>query len=522
MKKYFSLIFLFFSLSIAVFSVLFVRIVPEYNFEISENIITKNSENFFEFSDSKGKNVWYIGIDKSKIDEQFSYAGNFCVQFFLNEKKYKECLDVEHHDETEEYYTFPVITPLSEKISFEILYNHEKISDIESVKLYSQNTLENGKKLAFVMNNTSANPGVISRAGWGADESLRYASHPRQIALRQKQILQNNKPKTEAELKAIKKTADINAFVRAKLGSEFPTTELIRTQNGQELVWPIQKVKKVNKIVVHHTADNLNGRSDEELLRAIYSYHTITRGWGDIGYNFIIGQNGQIYEGRAGGDYVVAAHASYNNIGSVGISVLGDYEKSHLNYNQQLGLKSAIDMAAKKYGINLNANVMGFRPCRTANCYPIQMVYTKALLGHKDVGITNCPGKNIYNSLASWRSELGKNMTPVLNPVNGIIEPKIQKNISSPSTSSFVPKVEAPILKPTIQPIVQPTLQPTLHISPQILPSNISEKNEVKGDVIISEKNLQKPQISENFSKNQNFSHNITPVMRSAISERYF
>ena len=52
---------------------------------------------------------------------------------------------------------------------------------------------------------------------------------------------------------------------------------------------------------------------DMTLLRAIYQYHAVSRGWGDIGYNYIIGQRGQIYEGRAGGDYVVGAHAAWNN-----------------------------------------------------------------------------------------------------------------------------------------------------------------------------------------------------------------
>ena len=64
-----------------------------------------------------------------------------------------------------------------------------------------------------------------------------------------------------------------------------------------------------------------------------------------------------------------------------------------LNANQEIGLKTAIDMAARKYNIDLNATVMGFKTCNQSSCYPIQVVYTPALLGHKDVGITNCPGK---------------------------------------------------------------------------------------------------------------------------------
>lgn len=101
-------------------------------------------------------------------------------------------------------------------------------------------------------------------------------------------------------------------------------------------MWPIHRVNFVDKVVIHHTADSIQeDRSDEEVIRAIYAFHAITRGWGDIGYNFLIGQTGKIYEGRAGGDYVVGAHAAYNNVGSVGISVLGDYQKNEMSPKQK-------------------------------------------------------------------------------------------------------------------------------------------------------------------------------------------
>ena len=53
-------------------------------------------------------------------------------------------------------------------------------------------------------------------------------------------------------------------------------------------------------MVLHHTAENnIKNLSDPELLRSIYYYHTVVRGWGDIGYQYIVGQRGQVYEGRA-------------------------------------------------------------------------------------------------------------------------------------------------------------------------------------------------------------------------------
>ncbi len=351
--------------------------------------------------------------------------------------------------------------------------------------------------MAFAPLETTADPMVISRAQWGADETLRYANHPKQLAIKHAQLVQASKPKTDKQKQAAQKLADINKFVGQKLAGEFTTTEMIRTENGQELVWPIQKVQKVNKIIVHHTADKLDGRSDEEILRAIYAYHAVTRGWGDIGYNYLVGQNGKIYEGRAGGDYVVGAHAAYNNIGSVGISVLGDYEHGYLNANQEIGLKTAIDMAARKYNVDLNATVMGFKTCNQSSCYPIQVVYTPALLVHKDVGITNCPGKNIYASLPAWRKELSQGYNPpaMIQNSQPIQPPSTpQNNSSGLFGENFGLKI-------------QPTIQP--NITPSVTQNNISVNRnitpEMRQSLIQNNYSGQKFRVKLSYPENQNF-----------------
>lgn len=164
---------------------------------------------------------------------------------------------------------------------------------------------------------------MISRAEWGADESLRYADHPEHQKRFERARAAASKPQTPAQIADLQYRKNANAFLRERNDPATQTAQLIRTENGHELVWPIETVKQVNRIIVHHTAMSFKpGQSDEAMLRAIYAYHTLNRGWGDIGYNYLIGQNGQIYEGRAGGDYVVGAHAVYNNMGSVGISVM--------------------------------------------------------------------------------------------------------------------------------------------------------------------------------------------------------
>ena len=84
----------------------------------------------------------------------------------------------------------------------------------------------------------------------------------------------------------------------------------------------------VNHLIVHNTADRSTLYPGEPnwaaRVRAIWSFHTFTRGWGDIGYNYLIDPNGVIYEGRAGGDDAVGFHDAAN-YGSMGVSMIGDY-----------------------------------------------------------------------------------------------------------------------------------------------------------------------------------------------------
>ena len=99
---------------------------------------------------------------------------------------------------------------------------------------------------------------------------------------------------------------------------------------------------ETRKLIVHHTAgsssfDDQAAAAAE--VRAIYRYHAVDKGWGDIGYNFLIDPFGNVYEGRYSRDYtganpsgddaqgrgVTAAHASGWNSGTVGVAMLGTY-----------------------------------------------------------------------------------------------------------------------------------------------------------------------------------------------------
>ncbi|HRI35585.1 MAG TPA: peptidoglycan recognition family protein [bacterium] len=172
-------------------------------------------------------------------------------------------------------------------------------------------------------------------------------------------------------------------------------------------------------ITVHHTADsNTSDREDAEIVRSTYYYHAVVRGWGDIGYNYIIGQRGKIYEGRAGGDYSVAAHAVWNNRSSVGVSMIGNFEEFNVNAGQLAGLKSIVRALAGHYGIDLSASMSTHKECLSGQDCLMHDYTSTRLTGHRDIGYTTCPGKDLYKYVEQMRSEIdfSSGFTLVSNP----------------------------------------------------------------------------------------------------------
>ena len=81
---------------------------------------------------------------------------------------------------------------------------------------------------------------------------------------------------------------------------------------------------------VHHTV-NANDYTEAQvpaLLRSIYAYHVKSRGWSDIGYNFLVDRFGRIWEGRYGGidKPVVGAHTLNYNDYSFAMSAIGNFD----------------------------------------------------------------------------------------------------------------------------------------------------------------------------------------------------
>lgn len=72
-------------------------------------------------------------------------------------------------------------------------------------------------------------------------------------------------------------------------------------------IWP-PEYYPVQTLTVHHTDDGSSDPDPAAVVRAIYRNDTVGKGYGDIGYNFLIDKNGLVYEGRWSGTDGVPAH----------------------------------------------------------------------------------------------------------------------------------------------------------------------------------------------------------------------
>jgi len=119
--------------------------------------------------------------------------------------------------------------------------------------------------------------------------------------------------------------------------------------------------KSTKRVIIHHTA------SADVPASTIHQWH-LNQGWSGIGYHFVIRANGLIERGRP--ELAIGAHAgSAGNGDSIGIVLTGNFETGKPTAAQMESLASLIKDLRGRYG-NL------------------------AVIGHKDVMATACPGRN--------------------------------------------------------------------------------------------------------------------------------
>jgi hypothetical protein len=155
--------------------------------------------------------------------------------------------------------------------------------------------------------------------------------------------------------------------------------------------------------VVHHTAgsNTYSCSQSASIVNGIYRWHVLNNGWNDVGYNFMVDKCGTIFEGRAGGvdRAVVGAHAGGWNTGSVGVSILGNFDVS--GETASTASRTAVrDLLAWKFDLHridpLGSVTITGGGAQTSR-YPSGTTLTvPTIVGHTLLNFTACPGVNFY------------------------------------------------------------------------------------------------------------------------------
>lgn len=136
-------------------------------------------------------------------------------------------------------------------------------------------------------------------------------------------------------------------------------------------------------VYIHHTYEPsrpcISFQDCTADMRSMQIFHQVDRGWDDIGYSFVVGSDGYLYEGR--GWHWVGAHTRGHNSVGYGISFIGDFTSSIPDTRILQLVKDRFLKCAVRSGYILPN-------------YSIQ--------GHRQVVDTMCPGDALFQEITGW------------------------------------------------------------------------------------------------------------------------
>ncbi|MFC5744985.1 peptidoglycan recognition family protein [Actinomadura rugatobispora] len=152
-----------------------------------------------------------------------------------------------------------------------------------------------------------------------------------------------------------------------------------------------------DRIVVHHTATpnskDYSVAHAYQLSRQIQGFHMNTRRWDDAGQQLTISRGGHVMEGRNGslaairaGRHLVGAQALHHNSHTIGIENEGTYSQAAVPARLWSSLVETCAWLCTEYRLD---------PFR-------------AIVGHRDLVATDCPGDVFYARLPELRGDVAR------------------------------------------------------------------------------------------------------------------
>ncbi len=233
-------------------------------------------------------------------------------------------------------------------------------------------------------------------------------------------------------------TAGAIASAKCRSRADWGADESLRfDENGTETWPPAHYPAQV--ATVHHTATKNNDSDPEATVRAIYRYHAVDNGWGDIGYHYLVDESGVVYEGRwsgtksascelEGGDgsdfaheatdldgdgvldeMTTAAHTGGANSGNLGLALLGEFTDHPRTGGEPkaaavTALEDVLAELGRRHSLDPTGQVTYVNPVNGDQ----KLVDT--ISGHRDWTATECPGDNLFGQLPTIRTNVAAKM----------------------------------------------------------------------------------------------------------------
>lgn len=150
--------------------------------------------------------------------------------------------------------------------------------------------------------------------------------------------------------------------LKAVLGNQFAD---VRTSLITDGAYATRSAAAIQRVIVHHTA------TAPTTWTNVARYHVQTKGWPGIGYHFGIESSGLV--SYLGSIETWRYHAGNANGDSIGVCFMGNFETTDMPTSAALGSYARLLSALEVF--------LGRR---------------LKVQGHRDVGETVCPGRNLY------------------------------------------------------------------------------------------------------------------------------
>lgn len=139
-------------------------------------------------------------------------------------------------------------------------------------------------------------------------------------------------------------------------------------------------MRKIDKLYIHHSES-----PDTTTINDIRRWHVQENKWSDIGYHYVLTPNGTLEQGRPVDK--VGAHVQGDNLTSIGLCVIGNFDYHKPSETQMEALKWFVPQLCQEFGIK-RENVLGHRD------------------GPQPANNKTCPGKFLYEKIDEIRKEI--------------------------------------------------------------------------------------------------------------------